>query len=251
MTPITQEEKEILENRKDLLQQQLTNLRIRQKNRQNYNRIYLTLGAILILLAFVLLFNLNIGSFKNFLMLVVCFVYGSTLILLPVLRPTHQLEILVKDVENEIDLISVSDSSMEQRAEKLFKLHQFELKKYYDQTLKHSSWIFGIGILCIIIGFSIIGITIYLVIPGTLISQKIIIATLGGIGGVLSNFIAVIYLKIYSETIKSLQEFHNRLVITHHLHFSNFLIAKIKDEKLREQTIADLALNLNKIQACS
>jgi hypothetical protein len=49
---------------------------------------------------------------------------------------------------------------------------------------------------------------------------------------------------MHSETIKSLTEFHNRLVLTHHLHFGNFLAAKIANENLRESTLANIASSL-------
>jgi hypothetical protein len=173
--------------------------------------------------------------------------YGFLFLLFSFLHPARELEIEIRDIENELDLLSIADTSIEQRAEKLFKLHQFELKKYYDQTLRHSAWIFVVGLVCIVLGFTIIGITLYLVVsnfPVKELSEKIVLASLGAIGGVLSNFIAVIYLKMYSETIKSLTEFHNRLVLTHHLHFGNFLTAKIADQTLREKTLAEIASNL-------
>jgi hypothetical protein len=175
--------------------------------------------------------------------------YGLALLLFSGLRPTSNLEIEIRDIENELDLLSIKDTSIEQRAEKLFKLHQFELKKYYDQTLRHGAWIFYTGLACIVLAFVIIGITLYLVVSSSTakeFSEKIVIASLGAVGAVLSNFIAVIYLKMYSETIKSLTEFHNRLVLTHHLHFSNFLTAKITDKTLREKTLAEIASNLAK-----
>jgi hypothetical protein len=75
-------------------------------------------------------------------------------------------------------------------------------------------------------------------------SDKILIGVLGAIGAILSNFVAVIFVKMYSETIKSLTEFHNRLVITHYLHFSNFLVSKIRDERLREETLSKLAIEI-------
>ena len=163
----------------------------------------------------------------------------------------HELDrrLDIQDAEGEKDLLTIADDSIQQRAEKLFRVHQLELKKYYDQTLKHSSRIFAVGIVCLLLGFVIIGGTIYLVIlPSSQqlqgLPEKVTLAVLGAIGGVLSNFIAAIYLKMHSETIKSLTEFHNRLVLTHHLHFGNFLAAKIANENLRESTLANIASSL-------
>ncbi len=54
--------------------------------------------------------------------------------------PTREIDIEIQDVINEIDLFSFAGTAREQRAEKLFKVHEFLLKKYYH--------IFGIRIIC-------------------------------------------------------------------------------------------------------
>lgn len=153
----------------------------------------------------------------------------------------------LQETQNELDLLSISESSLEERSEKLFKHHHFELKRYYDENLKQSSLIFVVGIICIIIGFIIIGVTMYFLLSDTSdkVTNKIIIASLGAVGALLSNFIAAIYLKMHSETVKSLTEFHNRFVKTHHFYFGNFLISKIEDQGKREDALAQLALNIN------
>lgn len=53
---------------------------------------------------------------------------------------------------------------------------------------------------------------------------------------------------MYSETIKSSNEFHNRLATTHHLHFSNFLLSKIENDVLREETLAIIMRRLNDLR---
>jgi len=50
---------------------------------------------------------------------------------------------------------------------------------------------------------------------------------------------------MHAETVKSLTGFHNRLVLTHYLHFGNFLLAKIENQELREKSLAQMALNLS------
>lgn len=155
----------------------------------------------------------------------------------------------LQELENELDLLSISHSSLEERSEKLFKHHHLELKKYYDENLKQSSWIFVVGIVCILIGFAIIGITLYFLIANSSneLENKIIVASVGAIGAILSNFIAVIYLKMHAETVKALTEFHNRFVNTHHFYFSNFLLSKIQNEDKREDALVELALKINGI----
>lgn len=166
------------------------------------------------------------------------------IIILPIARPSTLYDNQIVEIENDLDLLKIGDAFAEQRAEKQFKVHQSELKRYYDQSLKHGSWIFLVGIISLLIGFIIVGISLYLVYWGPNSDSNVIIAILGGVAGILTNFIGVIYLKMYSETIKSANEFHNRLVVSNHLHFSNFLISKIKNDDLRENTLATLALSL-------
>ncbi len=170
-------------------------------------------------------------------------------VLQPLSRSLTAFRVELQEIENELDLLSISHSSLEERSEKLFKHHHLELKRYYDENLKQSSWIFVVGIVCILIGFAIIGITLYFLIANSSneLENKIIVASVGAIGAILSNFIAVIYLKMHSETVKALTEFHNRFVNTHHFYFSNFLLSKIKNEDKREDAFVELALKINGI----
>lgn len=46
---------------------------------------------------------------------------------------------------------------------------------------------------------------------------------------------------MFTETVKSISGFHDRLVITHHLHFANVLAAKVGTEELRDRTLAGMA----------
>jgi hypothetical protein len=75
---------------------------------------------------------------------------------------------------------------------------------------------------------------------------RLIISIFGGISTILSNFIGVIYLRMYSETIKSLSTFHSRLVTTHHLHLANCLNSKIDDPKLKDKTCSQMAMEIIK-----
>jgi uncharacterized membrane protein len=151
------------------------------------------------------------------------------------------------DIENELDLIKMSDITDSQRAEKLFNNHHNELKRYYDENLTQSRVIFWIGVGSIIAGFIIVLITIFMVWQNldNELANKLIIGGLGAVAAILTNFIGFMYLKMHAETTKSLTQFHNRFVNTHHFHFGNFLISKIEDDTKREEALANLALSIN------
>ena len=72
-------------------------------------------------------------------------------------------------------------------------------------------------------------------------NEKILTAIVGLVSGILTNFVAAIYLKMFAETISTLSGFHRKLVTTNHLHFANFLLAKISDVSKRDESYARLA----------
>jgi len=169
---------------------------------------------------------------------------GVLFLAVAVAVPVWDTENEIRQTEDELDLVTDSNVTPEQRAQKLFKIHQYQLNKYYDQTLKQSKWIFFVGVTCLTLGFAVVGASLYLVHIASA-QEHYVIAGLGAVGGLLSNFIGAIYLKMHAETVKSLTEFHNRLVLTHYLHFGNFLLAKIENQELREKSLAQMALNLS------
>lgn len=226
------------------LEADLWELKRRYRSRNRWNRLSLVVGIFFLGTSPLLypLFDADAWIF-----VLASALYGLAFVTLPILRPLGPLDSSIRVIESEIDLLESRDDSEEVRAEKLFKLHQIEIKKYYDQTLSHSAWIFWFGILCILVGFGLIVASLILVTrPGPGLSVQVVIAVLGVVSGLLANFVAVIYLKMHSETIRSLTEFHNRLVTTHHLHFGNVLAAKLKDPELREKTLSEMALKMIK-----
>ncbi|ANE85336.1 MULTISPECIES: TRADD-N-associated membrane domain-containing protein [Bacillus cereus group] len=245
--------------RKTILERRKKDLKYLIAHRKNQNRFHSALGVLSICMLVFLLYHgedyLKENSFgiltePSLLILVVILMSMSIyFISFPLKNPSYEYITELQEIENELDLLSISHSSLEERSEKLFKHHHFELKRYYDENLKQSSWIFVVGIACIIIGFAIIGITLYFLMANSSneLENKIIVASVGAIGAILSNFIAVIYLKMHSEAVKALTEFHNRFVNTHHFYFSNFLVSKIQNEDKREDALVELALKINGI----
>ncbi|MFU1885149.1 TRADD-N-associated membrane domain-containing protein [Bacillus wiedmannii] len=246
-------------SRKEILEHRKASLKYMIVNRKNQNRLFLALGVISIFTLAFLLYRVEDYRKDNILGILtepflVILTLGFTGMIMhsftrPLRMPSNEYISELQGVENELDLLSISHSSLEERSEKLFKHHHLELKRYYDENLKQSSWIFVVGIACILIGFAIIGITLYFLITNSSneLENKIIVASVGAIGAILSNFIAVIYLKMHSEAVKSLTEFHNRFVNTHHFYFSNFLVSKIQNEDKREDALVELALKINGI----
>jgi hypothetical protein len=155
----------------------------------------------------------------------------------------HQLEL--RRLESQLEFEDPSVEPVERRAQRLFRLHQAELDKYYAQARQQSFLAFGVGFLCILLGFGVVIIAAAALFTTTAPAEaKIVVAALGAVGAIMANFIAVIALRMFSDSITSLGQLHQRLVTTHHLHFGNFLASKIANADLREKTVAAMATNI-------
>jgi len=151
--------------------------------------------------------------------------------------------------EANLDLRGVLGDD-EQNAYKLFQVNSAELKRYYDQALKQRALVFSLGIFCIMGGFAVVGVTLYILtepLAQASLNEKIVVGVLGAVGGILANFIAVIFLQMFRSIVTSMVDFHNRLVLTHHIYFGNLLLARVSDSALKEQTLSKLALALSSL----
>ena len=87
--------------------------------------------------------------------------------------------------------------------------------------------------------------TLYLLLcVAVSLDTKIITGVVGSVGSIMTNYIAAIYLKMHSTATGNLGAFHSRLVETHQLLFGNLLASRIEDDKVRWQTLSQLALKL-------
>jgi hypothetical protein len=143
----------------------------------------------------------------------------------------------------ELDFQQFDVSISESRAEKILRLNSFQLRRYHDINLQQNTWVFSLGVLCILLEIAVIGVNFYLVIAVAHdLDAKINIGVLGAIGSLLTNYIAAIYLKMHSGATANLAAFHGKLVDTHQTLFGNLVASRIEDDKLRGDTLSKLAL---------
>lgn len=158
----------------------------------------------------------------------------------------------IEALETEISLSVSGAAAIELRSERLFKNHEIDLKKYYRQSLNHSNVIFLAGIVCILAGFGIIAATYFVVWNQDSniksFDEKVLATIFGLVSGILVNFIAVIYIRMFSETTKALTSFHQKLVSTNHLHFANFLTTKIDNIDKRDDVIALIVSQISNVE---
>lgn len=157
----------------------------------------------------------------------------------------------IQELKLELE-ISDTDPSPE-RAYQLFRHHQMEIRRYYNMALKHSRVMLFAGLICVLIGLgAVVAAGLIFVQAWDKVSEldrfgQSMVAVLGAVGGILSNYVAAIYLKMYAGTSQTLNEFHGRLVLTHHLHFANYLASKVTDHnELSDQTFKAMAEELSK-----
>jgi uncharacterized membrane protein YgaE (UPF0421/DUF939 family) len=152
----------------------------------------------------------------------------------------------LQDLDLEIDLQRFEVSNSESRAEKILRMSNFQLRRYYDLNLSQNVWVFGLGIFCILVGVGVVGATFFLVLTvATSLESKIIVGAVGAMGSILANYVAAIYLKMHASANTNLGSFHSRLVETHQLLLGNLLVASIEDAEKRSNTLAQLALNMS------
>jgi hypothetical protein len=134
----------------------------------------------------------------------------------------------------------------------LFLKHQSDLKRYYDQALQHSSLVFFLGIFCVLAGLGTIGVAFFLVREsGDEMTEQIVTGALGAVGAILSGFVAKVYLGIHRGAIESLNDFHDKLVQTHHLHFAGVLAARVADGTTKDQAHLELIKRMSTLTADS
>ncbi len=235
-------------------QDSLTSLRDRRKEltdrRRRVQSLYYALFGVA-LLAFVMLPLMSLYYFRtkgifspvSLLMMTYALVPLS---MLPAYRlRLRDLEIDIQDIDFQTDLLSFEVSKRESRAEKVLRINDAQLRRYYDLNLSQNLWVFGLGAVCIFLGVGIIASTLYLVLkvaqtPDT----QIITAVLGGVGALLTNFVAAIYLKMNTSATDNLAAFHARLVDTHQLLLGSLIASRIESDEKRWETLSTLSLRI-------
>lgn len=166
--------------------------------------------------------------------------------MLPILRSRiRDIEQEIKEVEFDLDLQQFDRSAVETKAEKTLRLNDAQLQRYYSLNLSQNTWVFVVGIGCMILGLSLITITLYLVTNfAETLDAKIITGILGAIGTFLTSYVAAIFLKMHSSATQHLGGFHSRLVDTHQILLASVVASRIENTELREKTMAQLALQV-------
>ncbi|QRM55262.1 hypothetical protein [Sinorhizobium sp. BG8] len=175
--------------------------------------------------------------------------YSFFIVLSALLYSDRGRELDAKDLEDEIDLRQMGAASLEQKAHKLLRIQQNQLSRYLELILQQSRGIFFVGIGAMVAGVAVVVLTIWqtrTMGPEADVWQKAIVAVVGSIGAIMTNFVAAIYLKMFSNIGSAVQKSISSLSQSTNLNFANVLIANITTEEARNETLKAIAEAISK-----
>ncbi len=157
-------------------------------------------------------------------------------------KESRKIEKMEEDAQaEEKEFSEIDPSKRELRAEKLFRMNQKELMRYYDVNLGQTKFLSGLGIVMIIAGVLVVAVTIYLYSSKELDRAILFV---GGLSGVVFDFIGAIFIKMYTGNVEAAVKFHAKLAESNNLLLSNSIANKIDDKKLREETLSDISKSI-------
>ena len=174
------------------------------------------------------------------------FIYGVLCLIFSLymdsVRRTRENEI--EELDFQIYLNQLGGSSITEM--KHLRASQLQLRRYYDQNLGQNDRVFYLGMLCIFLGIGVIGATFYLVKVTDSANAQIVTGAIGGVGVLMTNFVAAIYLKMHGAIAGNLGTFHSKLADTHKVLLALLVASRIENTDKREETLKQLALTLSR-----
>lgn len=148
----------------------------------------------------------------------------------------EKLEAETKKEEQEFSEITPDKRAL--RAEKLFRMNQKELMRYYTMNLAQTKFLSIPGIVMIVAGIAIV--LISCIIYTSLESDKMLLIV-GNISGIIVDFIGAIFIKMYTQNLEAAVKFHAKFAESNNLLLANSIANKIENIDLREQTLSDIS----------
>ena len=143
--------------------------------------------------------------------------------------------------EEEKEFLEIDPSKRALRAEKLFKMNQKELMRYYDMNLAQTKFLSGLGIMMIIFGILIVVASLIVYIYTD--SDKILLIV-GNVGGIIVDFVGAIFIKMYTQNVEAAVRFHAKFAESNNLLLANSIANKIENDELREKTLSEIAKDI-------
>lgn len=222
--------------------------KVQKKSEKDKNGVIggLVFGALLAWLAYEIyekIFDFPIGQMLVYLigfLAFICFMVSvSGFFDLKESKKLEKLEEEARREEKEFSEIEPEKRAL--RAEKMFRMNQKELMRYYDMNLAQTKFLSGLGIMMIIFGLLIVGVTLYMY---TSSETDRILLIIGSLSGIVVDFIGAIFIKMYNKNIEAAVKFHAKFAESNNLLLANSIANKIENAKLRENTLAEISKNI-------
>lgn len=157
-------------------------------------------------------------------------------------KESKKIEKLDEDARREEKEFSEIDPEKRAlRAEKMFRMNQKELMRYYDMNLAQTKFLSGLGIMMIIFGILIVVASLYMY---TSFDSDKILLLVGSLSGIIVDFIGAIFIKMYTKNIEAAVKFHAKFAESNNLLLANSIANKIDDNRLREDTLSEISKNI-------
>lgn len=222
--------------------------KVQKKSEKDRNGIIggLVFGCILVFLAYQIydkIFDFPIGQILVYIigfLAFICFMVSvSSFFDLKESKKLEKLEEEARKEEKEFSEIDPEKRAL--RAEKMFRMNQKELMRYYDMNLAQTKFLSGLGIMMIIFGILIVGVTLYMY---TSFETDKILLIVGSLSGIVVDFIGAIFIKMYTKNIEAAVKFHAKFAESNNLLLANSIANKIEDGKIRENTLSEISKNI-------
>ena len=157
-------------------------------------------------------------------------------------KESKKMEKLDEDARvEEKEFSEIGSEKRALKAEKMFRMNQKELMRYYDMNLAQTKFLSGLGIMMIIFGILLVAASLYIYI--SLDADKILLLV-GSLSGIVVDFIGAIFIKMYTKNIEAAVKFHAKFAESNNLLLANSIANKIENEKLRENTLSEISKNI-------
>lgn len=154
-------------------------------------------------------------------------------------RNLEKLEDEALREEKEFSEIDLEKRAL--RAEKMFRMNQKELMRYYDMNLTQTKFLSRLGVVMIIFGILIVGMALFMYMW---IETDKFVLVVGSLSGIVVDFIGAIFIKMYTQNIEAAVKFHAKFAESNNLLLANSIANKIDDVRLRETTLSDISKNI-------
>lgn len=127
------------------------------------------------------------------------------------------------------------------RAEKMFRMNQKQLMRYYDMNLAQTKFLSTLGIGLIVVGMFVVLISLYMYISK---GADMPLLFVGSVSGIIMDFIGAVFIKMYTQNIKAAVKFHAKFAESNNLLLANSIANKIEDTEKREDTLSEISKNI-------